>query len=110
MLRVAVVGHSMEPTLRPGDWLLVDSVKGGEAPARGELVVVSDPRLPRRWLVKRVALVLPDQRLLLSGDHPSHRAESALLGPVPVEAVVGRPWLRYWPPNRFALLAGRRGG
>jgi phage repressor protein C with HTH and peptisase S24 domain len=44
----------MQPTLRPGDGLL--SVRGGR-PRPGQLRVFPDPRLPSRWLVKRVGEV-----------------------------------------------------
>jgi phage repressor protein C with HTH and peptisase S24 domain len=94
----------MEPTLRPGDWLLVDpSAYVARPPYVGELVVARDPRSPGRWLVKRVAAVTAGGELHLVGDHPAHRQESALER-VPHELVVGRPWLRYWPLTRFGRI------
>ena len=45
----------MAPTLLPGDWLLADPEAYRARPPRvGELVLVPDPREPRRLLVKRV--------------------------------------------------------
>src|SRR5688572_24173347 len=65
--RVAVRGHSMEPTLAAGDWLLVDPLAYRERPPRqGDLVVARDPRMSERVIVKRVAEVLPDGRLVLA--------------------------------------------
>jgi phage repressor protein C with HTH and peptisase S24 domain len=94
--RVAVDGHSMEPSLRPGDWLLVDPEAYRHRPAvRGELVVAVDPREPSRLLIKRVAQVLDEGRLTLAGDHPAHTHDRLI---VAAGDVVGRPWLRYWPP------------
>ena len=52
--RFVVVEDSMQPTLHPGDGLL--SVRGGR-PRPGQLRVFPDPRLPSRWLVKRVGEV-----------------------------------------------------
>jgi nickel-type superoxide dismutase maturation protease len=102
--RVAVDGHSMEPTLRAGDWLLVDpQAYRRRNPQAGALVVVRDPRQPERWLVKRVTSVDRDARLSLAGDHPAHASEA--LPPVEPDLVVGRPWLRYWPPDRVGRLA-----
>jgi signal peptidase I len=108
--RVAVKGHSMEPTLADGDWLLVDPLAySARLPRPGELVVVADPRLPSRTLVKRVTYVDSDGYLALTGDHPAHRhlpgytqPEQILVDP---DAVVGRPWLRYWPFERFGPVA-----
>jgi signal peptidase I len=103
--RVAVEGHSMEPTLRAGDWLLVDAdAYHRRAPARGDLVVAADPRQADRWLVKRVADVLPDGRLTLAGEHPAHAGDADSIGAIETAAVIGRPWLRYWPARRFGRL------
>ena len=101
-LRVAVSGHSMEPGLEDGDWLLVDPVTS--EPRRGELVVVRDPRRVERLLVKRVVSAGPDGSLLIAGDHPAHRQEGGNIGRVGPELIVGRPWLRYWPPTRIGPL------
>ena len=103
--RVAVRGHSMEPTLADGDWLLVDPLAySARFPRPGELVVVTDPRDDKRLLVKRVASATEDGALALAGDHPGHAVEEAL-GEVDADAVVGRPWLRYWPFERFGPVA-----
>ena len=102
--RVAVSGHSMEPTLRAGDWLLVDpAAYARRAPAAGELVVVRDPRADERWLVKRVAAVGGDGALRLAGDHAGHAAEPGL-DAVPRTRLIGRAWLRYWPPRPLGRL------
>lgn len=91
----------MEPTLRDGDWLLVDTAA---KPSVGDLVVARDPRAAERLLIKRVAASRADG-LRLAGDHAAHAPESEWLGPVAREAVVGRPWLRYWPLRRFGRVA-----
>ena len=103
--RVAVKGHSMEPTLADGDWLLVDPLAySARFPRPGELVVVADPRDDRRLLVKRVASVTEDGEIALIGDHPAHAVEGAL-AEIDPDAVIGRPWLRYWPFERFGPIA-----
>lgn len=95
----------MEPTLRAGDWLLVDP-RAFEArpPHPGDLLVAADPRQPTRWLVKRVADVLPDGRLTLTGDHAAHAADAEIIAPISAESVIGRPWFRYWPLRRAGRL------
>ena len=107
--RVAVVGHSMEPTLRAGDWLLVDPAAFVQSsPQVGALVVVADPRDPSRWLIKRVTHVDPEGHLALAGDHPAHRNRPDFVQPdqilVPPSAVIGRPWFRYRPLGRFGRI------
>jgi hypothetical protein len=52
--RFAVVEDSMRPALQPGDGLL--ALRLGCA-RRGQVRVFPDPRVPTRWLVKRVGEV-----------------------------------------------------
>jgi nickel-type superoxide dismutase maturation protease len=104
--RVAVEGHSMAPTLLPGDWLLVDPAAFTDSPPlAGDLVLVPDPRLGSRLLVKRVAAVEDGgRRLRLIGDAPGASTDSRAFGPVEASAVEGRPWFRYWPPDRWGRV------
>jgi len=99
--RVALTGHSMSPTLRDGDWVLVDpDAYRLRSPTPGELVVADSSAGP---VVKRVAERLDPTSLLLAGDAPSgggHRHEVVLA----VSTVSGRPWFRYWPPGRIGRV------
>jgi nickel-type superoxide dismutase maturation protease len=103
---VAVAGGSMRPTLDDGDWLLVDPAAYDErTPTVGELVLVPDPRLPSRLLVKRVTGVHDGGRQLeVVGDAPDASTDSRSFGAVDAAAVEGRPWFRYWPPARMGRV------
>jgi len=50
LLRVAVAEHSMEPALRPGDWLLIRRTRRVRA---GQIVLARHPGRPAMLLVKR---------------------------------------------------------
>jgi phage repressor protein C with HTH and peptisase S24 domain len=92
----------MEPTLRDGDWLLVDPLGYRAAgPQPGQLVVADDPRAAGRRVIKRIAAVAPDGSLRLVGDHPAHAADELS---VSAAAIRGRPWFRYWPARRLGRL------
>jgi nickel-type superoxide dismutase maturation protease len=107
-LRGAVVGPSMEPLLRDGDWILVDPDAFRRRPPRsGDLVVVPDPRKSSRVLVKRVVRADPGGSLELAGDNPAASTDSRRFGRVDPGDVIGRPWVRYWPPGRIGLLRRR---
>jgi nickel-type superoxide dismutase maturation protease len=103
--RVAIEGGSMAPNLRAGDWLLVDpEAYRRRVPRAGELALVCDPRRPDRLLVKRVASVLSDGALEVVGDDPAASTDSRTFGAVDPASVAGRPWFRYWPPERIGRI------
>lgn len=42
--------------------------------------------------------------LFVMGDHRQSSADSRVFGPISVNDVVGRAWLRYWPFDAFGIL------
>lgn len=97
LLPAAVAGDSMLPSLRDGDLVLV----GRSARCRpGDVIAVRDPRLPSRVVVKRAVRRQPGGWEAL-GDNPGASTDSRTFGPVPVDLVVGRVLLRYWPWPRL---------
>ena len=102
--RYLVAGHSMEPTIRDGDWVLVDATAyTARRPRIGDVVVASDPRERARAVFKRVARRNPNGVWLL-GDSPQQSTDSRDFGWVSDEAVIGRAWFRYWPPGEFGFI------
>lgn len=101
--RVEVLGHSMRPTLEPGDRLVVLPWLGIQP---GDLVALSDPRAPSRTLVKRVTAVGP-AGVEVSGDQPQASIDSRTFGPVPRRGIGGRVVYRYAPADRIRVW--RRG-
>jgi signal peptidase I len=53
----------------------------------------------------RASWTIPIGELFLMGDHRSNSADSRTFGPVEVDHVIGRAWLRYWPLSTFGILA-----
>ena len=122
--RVAVAEGSMGPAIEPGDWLLVDPTVG-RWPRRGAIVVLREPG-SGLLTIKRVAarpgdwvpfgdgwLQLAEDEAWLIGDAEDAdlaaagagtAVDSRRYGPVPVEAPVGRAWLRYAPLRRIGRL------
>ena len=47
---------------------------------------------------------IPAGELFLMGDHRSNSADSRTFGPVEVDQIIGRAWLRYWPLDTFGIL------
>lgn len=107
---VEVHGMSMAPTLRPGDRLIVEALSyRSRLPRSGEIVLANDPREPSRELVKRVRQVDSGAGTAeLVGDAAETSTDSRTFGLIPVGSLRWRVAARYWPPNRAALLTGRR--
>lgn len=95
--RVAVAERSMEPALRPGDWLLVLRTRRIRP---GQVVVARHPRLAGMLLVKRVARRSPGGWWLASDNPDGGAVDSRAFGAVPAGLIEGRVLLRYWPLRR----------
>ena len=111
----------MEPTIREGDWLLVDPTTD-RWPRRGTIVAFLEPD-GGALSIKRVAggpgdrvpfrdgylELADDEAWLLADATPAASAEagygkpvdSRTFGPVPVALLVGRVWFRYAPLRRI---------
>ena len=63
----------------------------------GEPQETEDPLQIEKWLV-------PLGDLFLMGDHRKSSADSREFGPVAVDKVIGRAWLRYWPLDTLQIL------
>jgi signal peptidase I len=105
-----VVGGSMAPGLREGDRVLAQA-----RPARiwrSDIVVVRDPY--GDTLIKRIAGLpgetMPDGAVLgpgeyyVLGDAGGDSLDSRAFGPIRREDVLGRAFVRFWPPSRAGRL------
>jgi signal peptidase I len=117
----------MAPTIRPGDWLLVDPTTA-RWPRRGSVVVFREPDTGVLAIKRLVAgpgdrvpldeghLILGSDEAWLLSDAPDAELigagaggpiDSRRYGPVPVADLVGRAWFRYGPATRIGRLAAR---
>ena len=90
-LFAAVRGHSMIPTLAPGEYVVV---RRGTPPRPGAVVVVERPE---RRVVKRVTRLTDDGRVWVQGDNDALTDDSRTFGPVDPRTVVGEVRWRYYP-------------
>ncbi|MFP8883568.1 nickel-type superoxide dismutase maturation protease [Streptomyces mangrovi] len=97
-----VYNPSMEPTLRPGDLLVV---RYGGAVRPGHVVVVRHPFQHDLLIVKR-AVERRDGGWWVRGDNPSVRNDSREFGVVPDELVVARAWVRMRPLRQVQRTPG----
>lgn len=103
--RFRVSGPSMEPTLRHGQFVLVDP---GRRPGVGELALARHPTEPGVLVVKRVAQIRDDGRYELASDNPAAGTDSRHWGPLGPDAIEGTVTLLLDDP--FAPLGPRQPG
>ena len=96
LFRVKVAERSMEPALRPGDWLLVRRTHRVRA---GQIVLARLPGQPDTLIVKRAARRVPGGWWLESDNPGAGAVDSRRFGPVPADLIEGRVLARYWRPR-----------
>jgi signal peptidase I len=138
--RVRVDGFSMLPTLKDGEFVLVNklSYRLGEV-ERGDIIVFHFPMNPDEELIKRVIglpgdqvvvqnqqvfvngvvlsegyiaaaplyageWVVADGHLFVLGDNRNDSSDSHSWGLLPIDKVVGKAVLIYWPPPMWELI------
>jgi hypothetical protein len=102
-VRYEIADHSMEPVLRPGDWVIAWRRLGRIRV--GDVVVVEHPQRPGFEMVKRVAALggepgpgMPERDLWLHGDNPgAGSVDSRIIGGFPGSSLRARVVARYRP-------------
>ena len=98
LLRVTVAERSMEPALRPGDWLLVwRGLRSGRPPriAAGQIVIARHPGRADFLLVKRAARRAEGGWWLESDNTGAGAVDSRSFGAVAPDQVTARVLMRY---------------
>ena len=86
-----VTGESMEPTLLPGDVVLVDTrAYVASIPQVGDIVLARHPYQNGLSIIKRVADITPDNRLVLHSDNPQVGSDSRQFGTISQQRLIGR--------------------
>jgi signal peptidase I len=77
--------------------------KGGRVYINGEQLdepfTVDETRAGRNSTV-----TVPPLHVFVLGDNRDRSNDSRSFGPVPIDNVVGRAWLSYWPPEDVGLV------
>ena len=81
----------MRPTLLPGDIVLVDTkAYAVSLPQVGDIVLAWHPYQENLSIIKRVAEMTPEGRLVLHSDNPRVGSDSRQFGTINSQRVIGR--------------------
>lgn len=94
--RFRVTGNSMLPLLQPGEEILIDlHAYRQSVPQVSDIVVAIHPLRPSLTIVKRVASIMHDGRLFLTGDNPIESSDSRTFGTVDLKCILGKVTSRF---------------
>ena len=91
----------------PGDTL---SVRSGRVFVNGQGLVEPYIQFPAEYNFPTdgTQLVVPDDSYFVLGDNRPESLDSHFGWFVPVKDLIGRAWLRYWPPNELGVVQTAR--
>jgi signal peptidase I len=84
-------------------------IQGGQVFINGQVLaedyLPADERIIAGSLLKEGAeFLVPGESYIVLGDNRPHSRDSREFGPIKKEAIIGRAFLRYWPPDRMGLI------
>jgi signal peptidase I len=96
--------HTSVPLIKrviglPGDMV---EIKLNKVYVNGE--PLDEEYLEQPTLGNMPAHLVPEGHMLVLGDNRRASNDSRSFGMVPYEDIIGRAWLRYWPPDQFGLI------
>lgn len=92
LTRFRVQDLSMEPTLKSGDYVLVNRwAYTFRNPVKGDLIVLKHPQDGSRFLLKRVEEVR-DAEYFVAGDNTDFSQDSRHFGPIRKDLIIGKVW------------------
>jgi signal peptidase I len=138
--RIRVDGHSMEPTLFTGEFVIVNKMAyklGSEK--IGDVIVFHPPNNPTEEYIKRVIglpgdhvviknekviindqvleepyinaapgyetdIIVGENALYVLGDNRNNSSDSHSWGTVPLDNIIGKAVVIYWPPQNWGLI------
>jgi signal peptidase I len=67
-------------------------------------VVLDEPYLTQETFGSMSAKLVPEGQVFVMGDNRGSSNDSRIFGTIPLDDIIGRAWLRYWPVEDIGLL------
>jgi signal peptidase I len=83
----------------PGDTV---EVRGGQVIVNGE--TIDEPYDPSPGTYDSDPVTLPEDQLFVMGDNRNNSSDSHIWGALPMENVIGKAVVSYWPPSDWGLV------
>jgi len=100
-----------EPPGRPSEDYVkrVIGLPGEKVEIRAGQVLINDEPLPEPFqpnpgTYTMQPLIVPEGQVFVLGDNRNNSNDSHTWGSLPVENIVGRAWLSYWPPDQWGTI------
>jgi signal peptidase I len=100
-----------EPPNRPGEDYVkriiglpgeTVEVKNGQVFINGQ--PLDEPFQPNRGTYTSGPITVPADQVFVLGDNRNNSNDSHNWGPLPIEKIVGRAWISYWPPDEWGVI------
>ena len=93
LARFKIEDKSMEPTLKPGDYVIVNKlVYVFRKPKENDVVVFRHPKEKKKFLIKRIYSV-NGNKFFVVGDNKSYSTDSRHFGSIDKSLIVGKMFL-----------------
>jgi signal peptidase I len=115
--RVRVDGFSMRPTLDDGEFVLVNrmSYRFGSIGLPGDQVTINNGQVALNGYILSEPYIadapqydgewrVPDKYLFVLGDNRNNSSDSHAWGMLPIENIVGKAIVIYWPPKMWEII------
>lgn len=82
---------------------------GENVEVRGEHIFINDEELKEPYALHQGNYawgpqILGEDEYFVLGDNRDSSSDSHTWGPVPTDAIVGKAWISYWPPNHLGFV------
>lgn len=96
IMRFKIEDRSMEPTFKPGDYVIVNKLSYifGK-PSKGDVIVLKHPVEKNSFIIKRISLITNSDKYYVAGDNKSYSQDSRHFGPVGKELIAGKILLHF---------------